>query len=438
MSNPLVESSACAATSSLLLRGVHLLRWPALSLVALSLVGCASAKEGEGDETQELSLPLTTGPVEANLSLQTDWGAGFCADVTVTNHGSETLLSWAVSLDFADSQVTSLWGGVRDGNRITPVAYNSSVAPGASVAFGFCADAATAARPSITAVGYSDGSVDTGGGTVGNASIQVVNDWGSGYCAEVSVEDAISWTVVLDTHASSIYTVWNGEAAGSTGEVSVKGTGPGFGFCANTTADSDNHATIVSTTEFGDGGGDDGDPTTSLGGANVQRHAPAESLDPREWLVSSSSRDRFFFRVEGNTQGVFKGEAPIESREDWIVGLAFDAAIHALTDEGTGRVSGAAEYGAFSLIKAWGPASPQFLQAWATNEVLPEVTLEFQRVTQDGSLEVYRTIRLIDATVTRWQGAAGEQLAPKDRFGRELERISFTYRRIEWEDVSRK
>lgn len=64
------------------------------------------------------------------------------------------------------------------------------------------------------------------------ASLDLTTDWGAGYCATLSVtnngtDPTTTWTVTIDTNASTIFTDWNGVFSGASGEVTIM---PGFSF----------------------------------------------------------------------------------------------------------------------------------------------------------------------------------------------------------------
>jgi cellulase/cellobiase CelA1 len=97
----------------------------------------------------------------------------------------------------------------------------------------------------------SPGSSSGGGGSGGAAlpattSIAVANDWGQGYCSNVTVTNPnatpLTWTVSFSV-AGTTYTSWNAtlSQSGSTvtasgvswNQVLQAGAGTSFGFCAN-------------------------------------------------------------------------------------------------------------------------------------------------------------------------------------------------------------
>ncbi|MFJ9517275.1 cellulose binding domain-containing protein, partial [Kitasatospora sp. NPDC101801] len=78
----------------------------------------------------------------ATYKVSSDWGAGFNADVTVTNTGTVATKSWKVTWTWGgNQQVTNLWNGsVTQSGAAVSVAnagYNGAVAAGGSTGFGF-------------------------------------------------------------------------------------------------------------------------------------------------------------------------------------------------------------------------------------------------------------------------------------------------------------
>jgi type VI secretion system secreted protein Hcp len=150
----------------------------------------------------------------------------------------------------------------------------------------------------------------------------------------------------------------------------------------------------------------------------------------------------FYVTIEGTKQGPFKGESPREAHKAKIAGLSYQHQIQSPRDAATGRASGKRQHGPISITKEWGPSSPQIFQAMVTNEILPSVLFEFIHTTPDGIEEVYHTIKLVDATVASVEYMTGtddnsastaKHQAAYDTH--ELERVKFTYRRIEIENV---
>lgn len=100
------------------------LRWSLVGLVpAVVVFACSSGEKDERGSQGPLAsqwAALTTGGVEATLSLQSDWGSGYCADVFLDNHGDTPVTSWSVTLNTRQSSINQLWNGTRDGDTVTP------------------------------------------------------------------------------------------------------------------------------------------------------------------------------------------------------------------------------------------------------------------------------------------------------------------------------
>src|SRR5690606_22407454 len=90
--------------------------------------------------TGQAAHALTSGSAEATLDVNDNWGAGYCANVTIANNGSQAITSWTVGLNLNGTTINNLWNGNLSGVTVTPVAHNANVAPGANTSFGFCAN----------------------------------------------------------------------------------------------------------------------------------------------------------------------------------------------------------------------------------------------------------------------------------------------------------
>ncbi|MEU6594391.1 glycoside hydrolase family 18 chitinase [Streptomyces sp. NPDC046881] len=78
----------------------------------------------------------------ATFTKTSDWGTGFGGQWTVKNTGTSTISSWTVEWDFpSGTKVTSAWDATvtNSGDHWTAknVGWNGTIAPGASVSFGF-------------------------------------------------------------------------------------------------------------------------------------------------------------------------------------------------------------------------------------------------------------------------------------------------------------
>jgi type VI secretion system secreted protein Hcp len=145
--------------------------------------------------------------------------------------------------------------------------------------------------------------------------------------------------------------------------------------------------------------------------------------------------------VKGKKQGQFKGEGIQDKRKDkWMPVLSFSNGIVSPRDIATGQPSGKRQWAVVKITKEWGAASPQGLQACSTNEVLPEVDIEFTKTNPNGEEYVYQTITLTDATLSQIRRFTGDDnsesssrhTSAEDTM--EVEEWSFTFRKIEVAD----
>jgi len=97
--------------------------------------GCGSASDN--DEFNEPS----SGDIAANVTINDDWGTGYCAVVNVTNSTSSAE-DWVVSFPI-EGNVRNMWSATyeQNGNTVTAegVSWNNIVQPGSDTSFGFCA-----------------------------------------------------------------------------------------------------------------------------------------------------------------------------------------------------------------------------------------------------------------------------------------------------------
>ena len=148
--------------------------------------------------------------------------------------------------------------------------------------------------------------------------------------------------------------------------------------------------------------------------------------------------------VRGAKQGQFKGEATAAKRRDkWMPVLAFTMDVVSPRDPASGLPTGKRHYQPVTIVKSWGAASPQGLTAWATNEVLAEVDIEFTRQSPTGEEAVHQTVRLTNASlaqIARFTGRPdGAEDTPSSGHSgtsdmMEMERWSFTFQKIEVHD----
>ena len=145
----------------------------------------------------------------------------------------------------------------------------------------------------------------------------------------------------------------------------------------------------------------------------------------------------FYVTVEGTKQGRFKGESDRQEHADKLAGLSFHYSVGVPRDPASGMPTGRRTHQPVAFVKEWGAATPQFQQAMITNESLKSVLFEFVKTSsKSGEEYVFHRVKLGTAMITEiqqyidpvsGQGQAGDT-GP-------LEKISFTFQRIEIENI---
>jgi hypothetical protein len=83
--------------------------------------------------------------LRAVVRVTSDWAAGFCGDITLTNTGTTQVTDWKLKIRFADSSFTQTWNavytpGASSIDDVTPVDWNHGIWPKSSMSAGFCAN----------------------------------------------------------------------------------------------------------------------------------------------------------------------------------------------------------------------------------------------------------------------------------------------------------
>lgn len=157
-------------------------------------------------------------------------------------------------------------------------------------------------------------------------------------------------------------------------------------------------------------------------------------------LALPAEADTIYVAIKGTKQGQFKGEAPQPNLVDKIMAHKFLYEVSSPRDIASGQASGKRQHKPMVIVKEWGAASPQLFQALVTNELLPEVLVDFVGVDQRTGQEMLtHRIRLTNAMVTNILHTMEEPVSGAKHgvaLNRpHLEEISFIFQRIELEDL---
>lgn len=147
--------------------------------------------------------------------------------------------------------------------------------------------------------------------------------------------------------------------------------------------------------------------------------------------TSAFAGPTFNIMIDGSKQGQFKGESTRADARNKISGVRYNFEVTSARDVSTGMASGKRQYHPIFITKEWGAASPQIMQALATNEVLKSVIIEFFHAGPNGAERVYQTIHLTNASIV-----SAKQYSDKlSSDTRDLEDVGFTFQKIEIQNL---
>ena len=149
------------------------------------------------------------------FKLQDYWNGGFNANVKIENTSDKTIENWALGFNY-QVEIANVWNAVIVSSEqpeyvVKNAEWNQDIAPGRSVEFGFSGKGDFAGYPKeyrmpgqLNDLGEDDYSVD----------YTVVNDWGSGFHAEITITNNTEkvledWVLEFD-YDRNITNIWNG------------------------------------------------------------------------------------------------------------------------------------------------------------------------------------------------------------------------------------
>lgn len=120
---------------------------------------------------------------------------------------------------------------------------------------------------------------------------------------------------------------------------------------------------------------------------NSSPRALSKVLIAASWLLATqaiSAPAQFRMVVEGVKQGKFKGDSATGKNAGTIDVVGFSFAETVPLDAASGLATGRRQHQPITVVKEWDAASPQFLQALVTNEVLSSVALSLTSAPANG------------------------------------------------------
>jgi alpha-L-arabinofuranosidase len=199
---------------------------------APSAAGSATVKASSGTSSGTASVSILAPPTTSTTvaySLVSSWNTGFQAGITITNTGTTTQSGWTLQFNFA-ATITQIWNATvvsHSGTHyvIENAGYNSTIAPGQSVSFGFLGSpgGAPVAPSNYVVNGAASSTMTSPGGSTSSAVVAFadVSDWGTGFTGSLTITNTGSspingWTLSFD-FVGSISSIWNASISSQVG-----------------------------------------------------------------------------------------------------------------------------------------------------------------------------------------------------------------------------
>lgn len=105
-----------------------------------------------------------------------------------------------------------------------------------------------------------------------------------------------------------------------------------------------------------------------------------------------------YLTVTGTTQGKIVGSCTQTGREETVEIHSYSQTVSSPRDETSGRVIGKRQHSGIALVAPVDKATPLFLLALTTNEILSEALLQFYHTTAEGMEVIFYTVTLTNAS----------------------------------------
>ena len=141
-----------------------------------------------------------------------------------------------------------------------------------------------------------------------------------------------------------------------------------------------------------------------------------------------------YMTIEGEISGKIPGDVTQKGREDTHLLYSFGHNIAVPFDPqgGTGKPL----HKPLQVLKRFNRGSPSLYQALLRGEHIKELVIKFYRIDPTGKEEHYFTMTLEDGPIVKIAPSVPNVLVPENEKFVEMEIVSFTYRRMTWEDVA--
>ena len=135
--------------------------------------------------------------------------------------------------------------------------------------------------------------------------------------------------------------------------------------------------------------------------------------------------------IIGEDQGIIEGSCEIVGREGSILVQSVDHVVE-LPSDSRGLVSGSRVHRPITIMKEIDKSSPMLYQALCTNELLTELFLNWYRVDETGTQELYFSMLMRNALINKIRPWLPNVMDAESAAYRHMEEVSFIYEYIRW------
>lgn len=134
-------------------------RWSSVVVFAALVSGCNNSID-ESVTLEYAKGPLSQAGVTSSLTIEDDWGTGFCGFVSIVNKGRQPVRNWKLIMQRNGADIGRRWAGLSVESRhhvvVSPTGHNAAIPIGGTVTVPFCGNGS--GRPALSSM-----TVDTSG-----------------------------------------------------------------------------------------------------------------------------------------------------------------------------------------------------------------------------------------------------------------------------------
>ena len=127
-----------------------------------------------------------------------------------------------------------------------------------------------------------------------------------------------------------------------------------------------------------------------------------------------------------------EGSSKIEGREGWIEVLGFDHKVYMPTDRKDGSATGTRVHEDCVLLKNFDKASPVLYEYLCNGKLIPEASLHWYQIDENGQEVEYYTHKFENARVTAIRPHMPDVDNPANEQYKHLERVGMRYEKVTW------